>query len=258
MNNTTPLRIGFIFEGATDEETIPVLVAKLLQRPVDSIPVHKQTGGFDDFRRCKQPDDSESAPELARRWGKFKSYVIALLIKEVDAIIVLVDNDSNDPAYKRWCLLGRNLPFDGHRIQLIDVSDMAEHCDQVHLTLSIRERHIAQVRQPGTTPVIIGVAVEMLEAWLLAQPHVVESVLWEEIPPEKRAQCNHPEQITHPKNEMIRPHNGGGGLSQKQAREIGEHPDFFPEPIEAVCPSFARFAQGVRTLIPSANSSLSD
>ncbi len=100
----------------------------------------------------------------------------------------------------------------------------------------------------------------LLAKWLLAQPHVVEIVLWDEaIPPEKRARCNHPEQITHPKNEMICPHNGGRGLRQEQARKIGEHPDFFPESIEATCPSFARFAQGVRTLvIPSTNSHPSD
>ncbi len=28
------------------------------------------------------------------------------------------------------------------------------------------------------------------------------------------------------KNEVIRPHNGGGGPSQEQARQIGEHSDF--------------------------------
>jgi len=242
MNNAVPLRIGFILEGVTDQETIPVLVTRLLQRRVDSIPVHKETGGFDDFKRRKRIGN----PELRRTWGTFKSYVIALLIEGVDAIVVVVDNDSDDPAYRRWCLLGRNLPFDGYPIQLVDVSDLAAYCDQVHLALDILGEH--KVHQENATPVVIGVAVEMLEAWLLAQPHVVESALWERIPPEKRARCNTPEQITHPKNEVIHPHNGGGDLSQEQARQIGEHPDFLPEPIETACPSFARFAEDVRVL----------
>lgn len=247
MNNVAPLRIGFILEGVTDQETIPVLVTRLLQRRVDSIPVHKETGGFDDFKRRKRVGN----PELRRTWGTFKSYVIALLIEGVDAIVVVVDNDSDDPAYRRWCLLGRNLPFDGYPIQLVDVSDLAAYCDQVHLALDILGERIAKVHQENATPVVIGVAVEMLEAWLLAQPHVVESALWERIPPEKRAWCNTPEQITHPKNEVIRPHNGGGDLSQEQARQIGEHPDFCPEPIETACPSFARFAEDVRVLCRS-------
>lgn len=96
---------------------------------------------------------------------------------------------------------------------------------------------------------IIGIAVQMLEAWLLAQPHIVDSVLWDPpLSPEERTRCTEPEQICHPKNEIIRRHNGGSDLSQKQARQIGEHEDFSPEPIAERCPGFARFAQDVSVL----------
>jgi len=179
----------------------------------------------------------------------FKGYVIALLIEKVDAIIVVVDNDCDHPAYRRWCLLGQNLPLNSYPIRLVDVSNLAKHCDQIHLALDTLGERIIRVYKEGVIPVIIGVAVEMLEAWLLAQPHVVESVLWEPIPPQERARCAHPEQILHPKNEIIVPHNGGSGLSREQACQIGAHPGFGPDPVEAACPSFARFAQDVRVLI---------
>lgn len=244
MHDVPALRVGFILEGVTDQETIPVLVAKLIQHPIDSIPIHKETGGFDDFKRRKRVGD----PEFKRSWGIFKSYIIALLIEGVDAIVVVVDNDSDDPTYRRWCLLGRSLPFNGYPIQLVDVSDLAEHCDQIYLAMGILEERIGKAYQEGSIPVIIGVAVEMLEAWLLAQPHIVESVLWEPIPLERRTQCDNPEQIVHPKKEIIRPNNGGNDLSREQARQIAKHPDFSPGPVETACPSFARFAEDVRVL----------
>jgi len=121
METRRPLRIGFIFEGPTDQETIPVLVAKLLNRPVERIPFNKEAPGFDDFRRRRQGDN----PNLNRAWGMLKSYTI---------------------------------------------------------------------------------------------------------------------------NEIIHPHNGGDDLSQGQARQTGEYPGFSPEPIEAACPSFARFAADIRVL----------
>jgi len=247
MNDISPLRVGFIFEGPTEEETIPILVAKLLQRPVDAIPIPKQAPGFDDFRR--------PSPEQLRRgrrsprWGMFKFYITTLLIKEVDAIVVVVDNDGQEPKYaKRWCLLSRKLPFDRYPIRLVDVSDLAGRCDEIHLALDVFKEHVTQVYQQGTTPVIIGVAVQMLEAWLLAQPHIVQGVLWEPISPKNRARCSNPEQIAHPKNEIIRPHNGGGDLSQRQAEQIGTHLEFAPGPIARACPSFARFARDVHIL----------
>jgi len=246
MDNQPPLRIGFIFEGPTDEETIPILVAKLLERPIDAISIDKQAPGFDDFKRPR-PEDIRLGRHRPR-WGMFRSYVIALLIEGVDAIVVVVDNDRDDPAYKRWCLLGRNLPFDGRPIRLIDVSDLAQYCEDEHLALNVLEEHLSKAHQDGTIPVIVGIAVQMLEAWLLAQPHIVESVIWESITQDRHAQCSNPEQITHPKKEIIRPHNGGSDLNQKQARQIGEHEDFNPEPIAERCPGFARFAQDVSVL----------
>jgi hypothetical protein len=179
----------------------------------------------------------------------FKSYVIALLIERADAIVVVVDNDRIEPPYtKRWWLLGRRLPFEGYPVRLVDASDVIAQCKQAHLELDDLEQYILKVRQEGIVPVIIGVAVQMLEAWLLAQPEVAENVLWEAITPARRALCMSPEQISHPKNEIIHPHNGGSDLTQTQARQIGGHPGFAPEPIEAACPSFARFAADIRIL----------
>jgi hypothetical protein len=247
MNDKSPLHIGFIFEGPTDQETIPVLVAKLLQRPIEVTPIEKEAPGFDDFKR-PSPEDLRLRRH-GPKWGMFKSYVIALLIEGVDAIVVVVDNDCDDPPYKRWCLLARNLPSDERPIRLIDVSDLAKYCKDIHLALGILEEHLSKAYQEDTIPVIIGVAVQMLEAWLLARPHVVESVLWDPLAPVERTRCIEPEQIRHPKNEIIHRHNGGSDLSQEQARQIGIHPDFTPGPIETACPSFARFAADIHILV---------
>ncbi len=247
MDNAPLTRIGFIFEGPTDQVTIPTLVEKLLEREIDPIPLQKEADGIDDFRRRKQGGN----PTLDRAWGMFKSYIIALLIQDAHAIIVVVDNDGDQPPGRRWCLLGRNLPFDGYAIQLIDVSDLAAGCGEMGLALNILAERIATVHREGSVPVIIGVAVEMLEAWLLARPHIVESVLWEPFTDEERTRCAAPEQITHPKK-IIRRHNRGSDLGQAQARQIGLHPEFAPQPIREVCPSFARFADDVRALSPRA------
>lgn len=232
------LRIGFIFEGSTDEETIPVLVANLLQRPIYPIPVYKEAPGFDGLKRLKK--------KKGKAWSVFKGYVIGLLIEEkLDAIIVVVDND-REPLYKRWCILGGNLPFEGYPVRLVDASDWAALCKQAQRQ-DIPTGYICKSRQAGVVPVVIGVAVEMLEAWLLAQPDVVEGVLWDSpILPERRARCAAPERILNPKDEIICPHNGGSGLSRKQAQRIGQ--GLAPGPIEAACPSFARFANDVRIL----------
>jgi hypothetical protein len=93
-----------------------------------------------------------------------------------------------------------------------------------------------------TIPVIIGIAV-------LAQPDVLESVLWDPLSPQDRARCGDPESIPHPKNEIVRRYNGGDDLSRQQAQEIAEHLDFQAIVIEQTCPSFARFAQDIRVLI---------
>lgn len=245
METRRPLRIGFIFEGPTDQETIPVLVAKLLNRPVERIPFNKEAPGFDDFRRRRQGDN----PNLNRAWGMLKSYTIALLIQGADAVVIVVDND-REPLHKRWCLLGRNLPFEypQRRIEWVDVSGQAAQCSNLYLTLDSLLDRILSTHQAGAVPIVIGVAVQMLEAWLLAQPEVVENVLWDSLSSQDRNRCVTPEAIPHPKNEIIHPHNGGDDLSQGQARQVGEYPGFSPEPIEAACPSFARFAADIRVL----------
>jgi len=254
MDNAPLTRIGFIFEGSTDQVIITTLVEKLLERKIDPIPLQKEADGIDDFRRRKRGGN----PALDRAWGMFKSYIIALLIEDAHAIIVVVDNDGDQPPGRRWCLLARNLPFDGYAIQLVDVSDLAARCDEMGLALNLLAERITNVHREGSVPVMIGVAVEMLEAWLLAQPHIVESVLWEPLSDEERARCAAPEQIAHPKNEMVRPHNGRSGLSQAQAKQIAAHPEFAPRPIEGACPSFARFADDVRVLSTRAAHDIND
>jgi hypothetical protein len=107
MTGNDPLRVGFIVEGITDEETLPVLVEELLQQPVESVLIRKESGGLGDFKRPRRG----RGLDLDRHWGMLRSYIIALLIEGVDAVVIVVDNDSDAPTFKRWCLLAANLPY---------------------------------------------------------------------------------------------------------------------------------------------------
>jgi len=261
MEERHPIRIGFIFEGPTDEATIPVLVGQLLQRPIHIIPLKKLSFGWSDFKR-PIPRDLR-AGRRGSKWGTFQSYIQALLIEGAEVIIVVADHDNDEDIgqatplpHKRWCILGQHLPFEIRSdLRLVDrslseaASGRAQVCSDCHLGPDCFPQCISEHYQAGTLPVVIGIARQMLEAWLLAQPEIVESVLWEALTEDERARCVMPEAIAHPKNEIIRRHNGGSDLSQSQADEIGRHRTFNAAAIEARCPSFARFAEDVRVLV---------
>jgi hypothetical protein len=260
MNRRQPLRIGYIFEGPTDKRTIPELVKQLLERPVTMIPLRKMSSGWEDFRR-PSPQDIR-AGRRSPRWGMFKSYIEALLIEGAEAIVIVADHDADEDIghqepfpHKRWCMLGRNLPFDEKPdLRLVDTAPQpgetetepaqqrASLCEARGLGPDCFPDCVVDAYEEEAVPVIIGIAKQMLEAWLLAQPEVVEAVLWDPLSEE-------PEEIPHPKNEIIHRYNGGGDLSRQQAEHIGEHPDFSAAVIEARCPSFARFAEDVRILL---------
>lgn len=242
--HTAALRIGFIFEGVTDLETIPVLVTKILDRPVTAVRIAKETNGFNDFKRRKQ----NGRLEIQRSWGALKSYITALIIENVDAIVIVVDNDG-ETSPKRWCQIASNLPY-YEPVSVLDACGRAEDARRVNMQAEIQSiiDHILLHKSEGRIPMVIGVAVQMLEAWLLAQPEIVSTVLWEPFTPDELAQCEYPERIAHPKNELIKNNNGGSDLSQKQARAIGQHENFSPVDIESRCPSFGLFAADVRAL----------
>jgi hypothetical protein len=267
MNRRPPLRIGYIFEGPTDERTIPELVKQLLERPVTMIPLRKMSSGWEDFRR-PSPQDLRAGRQ-SPRWGMFKSYVKALLIEGAEVIVIVADHDADEDIghqelfpHKRWCMLGRNLPFNERPdLRLVDTAPQPDEagaepaqqrvplCEARGLGMDCFPDCVVAAYEDGIVPVIIGIARQMLEAWLLAQPEVVEAVLWEPLSDEDRARCEEPEKIPHPKNEIIRRYNGGGDLSGQQAEDIGGHPEFSAAVIEARCPSFARFAEDVRILL---------
>ena len=266
MEARQPLSVGFIFEGPTDTATIPVLVAQLLRRPVTVIPLTKQSSGWPDFRR-PSPRDLRAGRRHGASWGMFKSYIQALLIAGAEVIVVVADHDNDEDigqvaplSHKRWCLLARNLPFDAlpadsPALQVIDCSasaaapGRAQVCHDCHLGPACFPQCISAAYQPEYTPVVIGIAKQMLEAWLLAQPEVIASALWEPLSEEDVVLCETPEAIAHPKNAVVRRYNGGGDLSQNQAETIGQHPAFSAAVIEARCPSFARFAEDIRALV---------
>lgn len=264
MSGSRPLRIGFIFEGPTDEETLPVLVAQLLGHPVQVVPLHKQSSGWDDFRR-PSPEELRNGRRGAR-WGMFRSYVQALLIDGAEAIVVAADHDADEDLgqgtpfpYKRWCILARNLPFDREgALRLIDAAQLEDQEGPAHRSSLCAGRgldglsgRVIEAYDQDTVPVIVGIAVQMLEGWLLALPHVVESVLWDRLSDCDRARCVDPEAIHDPKSEIVRRCNGGDDLSRQQARQVAGHADFRAAVIEMRCPSFARFAQDVRALCGS-------
>lgn len=266
MNRRAPLRVGYIFEGSTDKATIPELVKQLLGRPVKMIPLRKISSGWGDFRR-PSPRDLR-AGRRSPRWGMFKSYVKALLIDKAEVIIIVADHDADEDIghdkpfpYKRWCLLGGNLPFDERpQLRLVDgvhqpeganmnvAERRAPLCNAYNLGWGCLSDCVEDVYETETVPVIIGIAKQMLEAWLLAQPKVVETVLREPLSEGDRARCAVPEEILHPKNEIIHCYNDDRDLSRSQAEVIGKHPDFSAAVIEKLCPSFARFAEDVHML----------
>lgn len=267
MNQQESLRVGFIFEGPTDEETIPKLVSQVLDRPVEMIFLRKETTGWSDFRRPSRRDID--AGRRAPRWGMFKSYVKALLIEEAKVIVVVADHDGDEEIghaepfpHKRWCILGKNLPFDEKvELRLIDTVPKVEEpdvevydyralqCERCGLGPACFPNCVVQAYEAETVPVIIGIAKQMLEAWLLAQPDVIASVLWQPLSDEDRARCETPEAIPHPKREIVHRYNGYEDLSQQQAKQIGEHSEFSAAIIETRCPSFARFAADIRVLL---------
>lgn len=264
MHEQEALKVGFIFEGAADEETIPVLVAQLISRSIELVSVTKQSSGWNDFRR-PAPRDLR-AGRRGPKWGMLRSYVKSLLIDEVQAIVIVADRDRDHSlghgrtiAHKRWCILGENLPFDERpRLRLIDRTaaeaqvSRGQQCDACNLAPICFPDCVSDTYEADTVPVIIGIAKEMLEAWLLAQPEVVETVLWESLCEDDRSRCEDPESIPDPKKEIIRRYNGGGDLSQQQARCIAENPDFSAQAIRPICGSFERLAQdvGILVLIP--------
>jgi hypothetical protein len=202
----------------------------------------------------------------------FKSYVKALLIEEAKVIVVVADHDRDENIghaepfpHKRWCMLGQHLPFgeidEEVELRLIDVvpqdevPDIEAHayrapqCESCGLGPACFPDCVVQAYESKTVPVIIGIAKQMLEAWLLAQPDVIASVLWEPLSDEDRARCETPEAIPHPKHEIVHRYNGYEDLSQQQAKRIGEHSEFSAAIIETRCPSFARFTADIRVLL---------
>lgn len=262
MHDQDPLKVGYIFEGPGDRETIPVLVAQLLGRPIELIPLTKESSGWNDFRR-PSPRDLRAGRQ-GPKWGMLKSYVKSLLIDEAKAVIIVADHDSDDDIghddpfpHKRWCSVGKNLPFEERpQLRLIDCAELetedsrAQLCSECDLVPGCLPDCLADAYETGTVPVIVGIAKQMLEAWLLAQPDVVETVLWERLSDEDRERCEDPEAIPHPKKEIIRRYNGGGDLSQLQAERIGRNPVFSAQVIRAICESFERFVQDVTVLLP--------
>ena len=240
-----PLTIGFIFEGPTEEETVPVLLAQILNREIEVKKINKQTPGFNDFKRpIRQPQRAE----LRGSWGTLKSYILSLLILQVDAIVIVVDNDCEEPAIlKRWSQFARNLPVGIRPLQIIDCSRVVNESLEAGLEVPLVQ-HIVCAPRPEQTPVIIGISVQMLEAWLLANPATFQSILWEPFTAQELQRCASPEQIADPVKEILSKRIGQDKLSQKQAKAIAAHPDFSPGPIEARRPSFVGFAGDVRSL----------
>ena len=87
-------------------------------------------------------------------------------------------------------------------------------------------------------PVIIGVAVQMLEAWLIACPETFERVFGYRLRLKKD-----PEDYAHPKNEVVIPylekHTDLRRLNEGKARELAQHADVAV--IKRKCNSFREY-----------------
>ncbi len=90
-----------------------------------------------------------------------------------------------------------------------------------------------------SVPVIVGVAVQMLEAWLLACPETFERVFGYPLPSLKKS----PEDYHHPKNEVVIPylqkHTDLRRLNEEKAQELARHADV--EAIKRKCNSFKEY-----------------
>ncbi len=196
-----PLKIGCIFEGPTDRHVIPVLVSQLLKQPIELIPLRKTSSGWHDFKR-PSPQDLR-AGRRRPRWGMFQSYVKSLVIAGAEVIVVVADHDADEDIghaepfpHKRWCMLGQHVPFDTQpHLCLIDAARRAVMCQDHRLGPPCFPDCVTDVYKPDQLLVIIGIAKQMLEAWLLAQPDVVETVLWARLSAQDRARCQTPEAI---------------------------------------------------------------
>ena len=90
-------------------------------------------------------------------------------------------------------------------------------------------------------PVLVAVAVQMLEAWLIACSDAWKRVFGHPLPPLKKA----PEDYVHPKNEVVLPylleHTTRRWLDEKTAFDLAVESQSELDSIKNLCPSFRRF-----------------
>ncbi len=101
-----------------------------------------------------------------------------------------------------------------------------------------RARLEGMIPEGLSVPVIIGVAVQMLEAWLLACPETFERVFGYPLRLRKE-----PEDYAHPKSEVVIPYLEKNTeyrrLNEEKARELAQYADV--EVIRRKCKSFREY-----------------
>lgn len=98
---------------------------------------------------------------------------------------------------------------------------------------SVRQAFESRFVENYRFPVISVIAVQEMEAWLIADPRALQSVLGVD----KRFAS--PERVRHPKAELIRLFPRREAYTPQMAARIAEGADV--RVLERVCPSFARF-----------------
>lgn len=102
-------------------------------------------------------------------------------------------------------------------------------------------------------PVVVAVAVQMLEAWLIACSEAWKRVFGHPLPPLRKA----PEDYVHPKNEVVLPflreHTTRRWLDEETAFSLAVASQPEIETLKRLCPSFRQFdiaLDDVRSRIP--------
>jgi hypothetical protein len=108
----------------------------------------------------------------------------------------------------------------------------------------IEQRLNSEGPASGRRPVTVVVAVQMMEAWLLADRDAVASVVGSRV---KLPEFNQPEKIRHPKQELTRLLSKAKiSYTSQQAARLADAADV--RLIRERCPSFERFCEAVSQL----------
>lgn len=112
--------------------------------------------------------------------------------------------------------------------------------DNEHDPACTKELRSLTMSAPGV-PAVVGVAVEMLEAWLIACPDAWQRVFGQPLP----SLAKDPEQYLHPKNEVVVPfllkYTAHRWLNEELAFDLAVEMGREMETVKQRCPSFRQF-----------------